>query len=104
VNVIATFGRAVPLRVRASGAGGLLRYEGVPCFGACTWDLIPGESVGITVDPEVGNRFVGWRGLCAGVQRTCVVTVTRNTADPSITAVFRRLPQRTKHGGKARES
>jgi hypothetical protein len=97
VNVIATFGLAAIVRVRAVGDGTIDRFGGDECIDACTWDLIPGAQVAIAAQPDRGMRFVGWGGLCSGSARSCVVATMRDAREPTITAVFRKV-RRHGHG------
>jgi len=94
-NVIATFGPAVVVRVRALGDGSIARFGGDECLDECSWDLIPGAPLAIAAQPERGMRFVGWRGLCAGPARACVVATMRDARQRSITAVFEKI---VRHG------
>jgi hypothetical protein len=99
VNVVATFGPAARVRVRAVGHGSIVQFGGDECFDECTWDLIPGARVGIAAQPDSGMRFVGWRGLCDGPTRGCVVATMRDARERSITAVFEKIPRRA-HGDR----
>jgi hypothetical protein len=94
VNAVATFGPAARVRVRTVGLGAIEEFGGDQCFDECTWDLIPGARVALAAKPEIGMRFVGWRGLCAGAARACVVATMRDAREPTITAVFEKIPRR----------
>jgi hypothetical protein len=60
---------------------------GIACTAACatTWD--DGTRLTLTAVPAPGQRFVGWRGACSGLD--CTPTVTAQTA---IEAVFAPVP------------
>jgi hypothetical protein len=103
VDVGATFGPAAVVNVRSRGDGRIVLADGTECVSACRWDLVPGASVELRAQAARGSHFTGWRGLCAGAGRTCVVSVTRAADAPSVTAVFRPTagePGRSAAGGR----
>ena len=83
MSVIATFGPAVTVVARTRGPGRIAQLEGAPCAGECALDLIPGARAVIGAQPDVGARFVGWRGLCGGTQPACVVAVSLGAEHPT---------------------
>jgi hypothetical protein len=89
IEVLAEFGPAAIVTVRARGRGEVAQAGGTPCDDSCRWDLVPGASVVLRALAAVGARFAGWRGLCHGAARTCVVSVALTAEAPSVTAVFR---------------
>jgi hypothetical protein len=89
VDVLAEFGPAAIVTVRARGRGEVAQADGSPCDDTCRWDLVPGAPVVLRARAPVGTRFAGWRGLCHGSGPTCVVTVALTAEAPSVTAVFR---------------
>jgi List-Bact-rpt repeat protein len=104
VNVLATFGPAAVVRVRAVGHGSVVQFGGDACVDDCTWDVIPGAQIALAAQPERGMRFVGWRGLCSGPARSCIVATTRDARQPSITAVFANLSRHGQRDRRGRKS
>jgi len=104
MTAVAVFGPAARVRVRAVGHGSIVQYGGEECFDECTWDLIPGAPVGIAAEPDAGMRFVGWRGLCTGGARGCVVATMRDARQPSIAAVFAKVPRHGQRDPRGRKS
>jgi uncharacterized repeat protein (TIGR02543 family) len=75
---------AQPLALTVSGGGQVTSdVPGLSCTATCstTWDA--GTQLTLTAVPAAGQRFVGWKGGCTGLD--CTPTVTAPTA---IEAVF----------------
>jgi len=73
-----------PLALTVVGGGHVTSdLPGLDCTGACatTWDV--GTHLTLTALPAAGQRFVGWKGGCSGLD--CTPTLTAPTA---IEAVF----------------
>jgi TolB protein len=66
-----------------SGLGGK-----IACGKFCAADITPGQPVTLTAAAAKGSRFMGWDGACAGLQRTCTVTLEQSR---TATATFDKI-------------
>jgi uncharacterized repeat protein (TIGR02543 family) len=73
-----------PLALTVVGGGHVTSdLPGLDCTATCATSWDPGTRLTLTALPSAGQRFVGWKGGCAGLD--CTPTVTAPTA---IQAVF----------------
>jgi Tol biopolymer transport system component len=68
-----------------TGVGGKLN-----CGTSCFADITPGQPITFTATEAKGSRFMGWNGLCAGLNRTCTVAPEQSDA---VIAMFDKLRQ-----------
>ena len=54
------------IEVEGAGAGRVLG-PGFTCTGVCVQDVVPERIVDLTVVPDNGSVFRGWKGACAGL-------------------------------------
>ncbi len=92
----------VPLGVSLSGGPGTVTSDvpGVTCTAACTTQWDQGTDLRLTALPGANDRFIGWKGSCAG-NGDCVLKLAQAAA---ATAIFGplRIPVRLSVTGKGR--
>ena len=89
-HVTAVLGQAMVVTGRARGPGAVAVGDDT-CEAACTFDTVPGAQVHWVAVPDVGARFVGWRGQCAGAARVCTLSLMPGVHRPEVTAIFRQV-------------
>ena len=76
------------LTVTVTG-GGTVEIDGTECSGACSVELTPGTTAGLSVPSrQFPSVFDGWGGACSGTAG-CDVVVSEDTA---VTAAFHQAP------------
>ena len=92
----------VPLGVSLSGGPGTVTSDvpGVTCTAACTTQWDQGTDLRLTALPGANDRFIGWKGSCAG-NGDCMLKLAQAAA---ATATFGplRIPVRLSVTGKGR--
>jgi Divergent InlB B-repeat domain len=100
-SIRARFERAVDVRVSVTGTGhGQVSGASEDCLGSCTTRLRLPTTLNLTAHPELGTRFDGWTGACAGTRPDCQLELDLSApAQVDLEAGFRQAHRFSRNAG-----